>query len=308
MAFIDKISCSYDDLLIESGMCNSNKYTHTDYIKDILEIEKAIHEATSTYLRTVNESAIRVILEDASSTDLVAINDNVKDKLSSDYKSIWEKIQEVFFKAVNSIYSWFYDQVVLHTSYIEKHKSDIMKTTIIYEKQREQVLDSNKKVIADFTVKMSQPELKIYSKLINFDSITPLMRENELKDYLDDDGNIKKEDIFEYYKSSMLGNEDYVSISTINNSKEKLLSNLTKVYNGVKSRRQEVSKLRTQKVPSSLSEEDIQRYKKFTNNQVISLKEYIKVLLIFCKEDSKLLRLFIKNKNTGENKEKKEDK
>ena len=297
MSFINKIITPYDELLEESF----DSYSYSDYALDMLNIEKSLNEAINTYLRTINESAIELLLEDnSSSTDLMVINNNAKDELDSKLKKIWEDIKSAFVRVINNIYNWFYEQVVLKTKYIKSYEEEILKTTIVYGKQTQAVYKTDGSLAMDpFVVTLPQYELDSYSKLLDFKSINPLMTEVELSKYCNDDGIVNKDEIYNFYHDTMLGSKTKLSIEKINSSKKVLIDNLNKVYNGVKSRKEEISKIKSIKIPKNL-----------TNNQVISLRAYIKVLLEFCKEDSKLLRLFIKNSNKGENKKsvEKEDK
>ena len=290
MSFIKQVAT-----LNECGaiLNTANGCSYDTFMTEMLNIEKAINEAVNTFSRLVNTDAISALLEDGGelSTQLH------KDTLLTKLKSAWDKIVELFFQMLDTVWNWIYEQVVLQTKYIDKHKDDIMKTTLIYGKQKSEVLDADGKKIAKYNKMVSQSYINTYSKIMNPNFIEPLMSESELKDYINENDRIDSKKIYEYYKNTILGNLTNVDIDDINKGKSDLINGVKNRFNDVKTRKSKIISIRKkyQNPPKELTPEAVKEFQTISMAQVESLKAYNKVILDYCKGATSILKKFIKN-------------
>ena len=207
----------------------------------------------------------------------------------------------------DTIHDWIYEQVVLQTKFINKHREDIMRTTIIYGKQQTAIIIDGKEKYKH-TVTVSEYYIKSYAKIMNPNFIQPLMSESDLKEYMNDNNRVDTKKLYDYYKDTILGNEKDVDIDDINSGKAKLIEGIKLRFDNVKSNKSKILDIRKNyKLPSNnLTPEEVKDFQNISMAQIESLKAYNRVILDYCKGATSILKKFIKNSNEKENK--KEDK
>ena len=272
----------------------TNCCTYDEFMTEMLNIENMINEAVNTFNRMVNTEAITALLEDGNELSTQLHKDNLLTKL----KAAWASIVEWFFKMLDTVWNYIYEQVVLQTNYIDKHKDEIMKTTIVYGKQTVEVNDVDGKRLSKNTYYVSQHYMNTYSKILNPNFIEPLIDESDLKDYINDDGKINTTKLYEYYKDTILGNSIEIDIDDINKNKENLIKGVKDRFNNVKSTKSKIISIRKkyQIPPKELSPEAVKRFQAVSMAQVESLKAYNRVTLEYCKGATSILKKFIKTK------------
>lgn len=273
-------------------------YTYNAFMEDMLNIESMINEAVNTFNRLVNTEAISALLEDGGelSTQLH------KDTLLTKLKAAWNRIVELFFKMLDTAWNWIYEQVVLQTKFIEKHKDDIMRTTIVYSKQKANIIDNGKKV-GKYNKPVSDFYIKTYSKILNPNFIEPFMSESDLKKYIGDNGRVDTAKLYEYYKNEILGTEISIDIDDINKGKSGLIDGIKSRFNDVKTRKNKIISIRKkyQLPPKELTPEAVKEFQSISMAQVESLKAYNRVTLDYCKASVAILKRFIKDSSKEEN-------
>lgn len=290
MSFIEQVATFNECGTIING---SEGCSYDTFMTEMLNIEKSINEAVNTFNRLVNTDAISALLEDGGelSTQLH------KDTLLTKLKSAWNKIVELFFQMLDTAWNWIYEQVVLQTKFIDKHRDDIMKTTLIYGKQKIEVLDADGKKIAKYNKMVSQSYINTYSKIMNPNFIEPLMSESELKDYINENGRIDNKKLYDHYKDTILGNSINIDIDDINKGKSDLINGVKNRFNDVKTRKSKIISIRKkyQNPPKELTPEAVKEFQTISMAQVESLKIYNRVTLDYCKGATSILKKFIKN-------------
>ena len=272
----------------------SNGCSYDTFMTEMLDIENMINEAVNTFNRLVNTDAISALLEDGGKLSTTELH---KDNLLTKLKAAWNEIVELFFQMLDSIWNWIYEQVVLQTKFIEKHKDDIMKTTIIYSKQKATVTDSSGKKIKSFTKEVSDYYINSYSKILNPNFIEPLMSESDLKNYMNENGKVDTKKLYEHYKDTILGNIKDIDIDDINKEKGNLIKGVKSRFDDVKSKKSEIISIRKkyQIPPKELTPEAVKEFQAISMAQVESLKAYNRVTLDYCKAATSILKKFIKN-------------
>lgn len=275
-------------------LINTDNTSYSDFMEKMLELKSELCEAVNLYNRIVNENAISILLEDGGNNE-VAIYE--KENLLQKIKKIWENIVEWFFKRWDSLVNWLYEQIVIQKKYIEKHKNDIMNTTIIYGKQPYDVLDSDGDYKSSGKIWMAQYEIQSYKNILNPDFVEPIVEFNELNKYMDNDNKLKTNDLLEYYKNNILGNEAKIKISSINSAKADLIKSIGDRYDEVKKRKAKIIAIRKryQNPPKNVTPEEVAKFQNDSIAQIKSLELYNKVTVMYCKEVVKILKLFIKN-------------
>ena len=295
MSFIDKLATVNECGTIFGGETGC---TYDTFMTEMLNIENMINEAVNTFNRLVNTEAISTLLEDGGELTTELHKNNLLTKL----KAAWAKIVELFFQMLDNIYNWIYEQVVLQTKFIDKHKDDIMKTTIVYGKQKGTILDTDGKKVKNYTVLVSQPYINSYSKILNPDFIEPLMNESDLKKYMNENGKVDTKKIYAYYLSEILGHRTDIDIDDINKNKDKLIDGVKSRFKDVKDRKAKIISIRKkyQAPPKDISPETVKEFQTLSMAQVESLKAYNKASLEYCKGAASILKTFIKNSKKEE--------
>ena len=296
MSFIDQLATvnEYGAVVINETGCS-----YDTFIDEMLNIENMINEAVNTFNRLVNTDAISALLEDSGEITTKMHKDTLLTKL----KDAWNKIVELFFKMLDTAWNWIYEQVVLQTKFIEKHKDDIMKTTIVYSKQKADIFDNGKKV-GKYNKPVSDFYINTYAKILKPNFIEPYMNESDLKKYIGENGRVDTNKLYEYYKDEILGNMKDIDIDDINKEKSNLINGIKSRFDDVKSRKNKIISIRKkyQIPPKELTPKAVKEFQDISMAQVESLKAYNRVTLDYCKASVAILKKFIKNSDTKEEK------
>lgn len=286
MSFMNQVAA-----LNECGTLNNSGCTYDAFMNEMRKIKQELYEAVTVFNKETNMEAISSILEGTElSTELR------KDNLVTKLKDFWDRIVNWFFDMLDTIYSWAYEQIVLQTKYIENHKDEIMKTTLVYGKQKTDILDANKKKIASYTLYISVPELESFENILSPKFFEPLITESELKDYIKDN-KVDTQKLYNYYKDEILGNRKSIDIDIINNKKSELLDGMKSCYEEVKTRKSKIIaiKKRYQNPPKELSAEGVKEFQAISMAQIASLRAYNKVAIEYCKAASTILKKYIRS-------------
>ena len=297
MSFIEQVAAVNECGTIVNS--SNNGCTYDAFMSEMLDIENMINEAVNTFNRLVNTDAITALLEDGGEVSTQVHKDN----LLSNLKTLWTRIVEAFFKFLDKVWDYIYEQVVLQTKFIEKHKDEIMKTTMIYKKTKSTVSENGKK-ISSFNMPVSEPDIRTYSNILKPNFIEPIMSNSELEKYMGDNDRVDGKKLYEYYKDEILGNLKNIDIDGINAGKANLIKGVKDRYNDVKTRKAKIISIRKkyQIPPKELTPEAVKEFQAFSMAQIESLKAYNKVTLDYCKEATSILKKFIKNSKEQEEK------
>jgi hypothetical protein len=290
MSFIEQVATINECGTIVNGI---NGCTYDTFMTEMLNIEKSINEAVNTFNRLINTDAISSLLEDGGELSTV----HHKDTLLLKLKAAWNNIVDLFFQMLDTIWNWIYEQLVLQVNYIDKHKEDIMKTTVIYGKHNAEIVDTDGKTINKYTTYINEPYINTYSKILNPNFIEPFMDINELNKYMNDNGRVDTKKIYEYYKDTILGDLNNIDIDDINDKKADLIKDIKSRFSDVKSRKKEVISIRKkyQIPPKELTPSAVKEFQSISMAQIESLKAYNRVTLDYCKAATSILKKFIKN-------------
>lgn len=302
MAFIDQLqNMNSDGTLV---MSEASTYSYAQFMDDMLLIESSINDILNNYYRTINETAIENILNE-DSTELAVIKKEEKESTIAKLKAAWEKIVDAFFRMLDSLYNWIYEQVILQKKFIDKHRADIMRTRVIYKNVKSSVLFADGTKIVDFVNTVSEPDIETYEKMLHPEFITPLISKSELDEFTTD-GKVEPKKIYEFYKDTVLGDTRRIDIEDINSKKKELIDNIDKVYSEVKKRKAIIINTQKKTPPKDIKPEELREFQLEVMNEVLSLKAYNKVLLDYCKASVSILKKFIKSSDKAES-GKKED-
>ena len=298
MSFINQIAS-----MNESGSMatpSTNPCTYDQFMDAMLNIQTHLHEAINIYARVVNEDAIASLLEDGSNVPVVT-SEVEKEKLSEKLKKMWKSVIDWFFRMIDGIYDAIYEQLVLHTKNIEKHKDDIMKTTIVYEKSKQDIRDGDK-VLNSYTTTIGVYEVEGYSKLIKPNFSAPYIDMSDLKKFMDGD-KVDTNKLYEHYLEDCLGDKKKIDIDDINSAKMSMLDGMKSRYDELKKRKQIIIRMNTQRQnpPKDLKPEELKEMQTEVMAQVQSLRAYNKVIIEYCKTVSKILRMFIQKQEKEDN-------
>jgi hypothetical protein len=271
---------------------NNTGCTYDAFMTEMLNIENSINEAVNTFNRLINTDAITALLEDSEMSTEVHKN-NLLGKL----KSAWAKIVEWFFKMLDTVWNYIYEQVVIQSKFIDKHKDDIMRTTVIYKKVKSEIINSDGSKGDKIEISISEPSMNTYSKLLAPNFIEPFMDKSDLKDYIGENNRVDTNKLYNYYKDTILGTMKDIDIDDINSGKGKLIEGIKNRYNDVKSRKSQIISIRKkyQIPPKELTPEAVKEFQSLSMAQVESLKAYNRVTLDYCKASVSILKKFIKN-------------
>jgi hypothetical protein len=283
MSFIEQVATLNECGTIVNGVTGC---TYDTFMTEMLNIEKSINEAVNTFNRLVNTDAISTLLEGGETSSQLH-----KDTLLTKLKNAWNKIVELFFQMLDNICNWIYEQVVLQTKYIDKHKDEIMKKNLVYGKENDESYNK------DEVIMVSNPSINSYSKITKPNFIEPLMTKSELDKYMNDSGKIDRVKLYDYYKDIILGEVTDFGIELVNQHKSDLISGVKDRYNDVKTRKAKIISIRKkyQSPSKDLTPEDVKEFQNISMAQIESLKAYNKVTLDYCKGATSILKKYIKS-------------
>jgi len=304
MAFINQLVQMNNGEMIS---VNETSYSYEKFMDDMLLIETSINNLINNYCRIINECAIENILNEDSN---LMVQDNTakeeKEKLLTKLKEWWKRIVDAFFNMLDNIYNWAYEQIVLQKKFIDKHKDDIMRTTIIYGKSSSGTVlgkDGRKIDTAKDAFRAAEPDINTYEKILNPGWMDPMLSKSDLEKYIGEDNKIDGPALYKFYKDKVLGDMKNIDIDDINKSKSVLIKNIDTVYTEVKHRKSIIINMQKKDPPRDLTPEEIKEFQVLTMAQVQSLRAYNKVLLDYCKADVAILKKFIKSSDDTNKKE-----
>lgn len=291
MSFLNQISNLSETIDIP----RANGYSYDSFMEDMLLIETAVNTISNSYIRVYNETNIENLLENNS---LIEKKDDDSNKVSviEKLKILWKEIVDKFFKFIDNIYNSLYEQIVLHKSFIEKHKDEIMKTDLIYKNKLTTISVEGKNMYGK--VPIAYHDVRLYKNFLNPNFITPLLTSKSLEKFMGENNRIDKTKLFDFYMNEILGSSEKdtnIDIDKINAKKEDLIKSLGDVYKNVIKYRKTIIDFNKKEPPTDITPEDLKKFQNTILAETQSIQVYNKVLILYCKEVSKLLRSYIKS-------------
>ena len=291
MSFLNQISNLNETIDIPIA----NGYSYDSFMEDMLLIETAVNTISNSYIRVYNETNIENLLENNS---LIEKKDDDSNKVSviEKLKILWKEIVDKFFKFIDNIYNSLYEQIVLHKSFIEKHKDEIMKTDLIYKNKLTTISVEGKNMYGK--VPIAYHNIRLYKNFLNPNFITPLLTSKSLEKFMGENNRIDKTKLFDFYMKEILGSSEKdtdIDIDKINAKKGDLIKSLGDVYKNVIKYRKTIIDFNKKEPPADITPEDLKKFQNTILAETQSIQVYNKVLILYCKEVSKLLRSYIKS-------------
>lgn len=291
MSFLNQISNLSETIDIP----RANGYSYDSFMEDMLLIETAVNTISNSYIRVYNETNIENLLENNS---LIEKKDDDSNKVSviEKLKILWKEIVDKFFKFIDNIYNSLYEQIVLHKSFIEKHKDEIMKTDLIYKNKLTTISVEGKNMYGK--VPIAYHDVRLYKNFLNPNFITPLLTSKSLEKFMGENNRIDKTKLFDFYMKEILGSSEKdtdIDIDKINAKKGDLIKSLGDVYKNVIKYRKTIIDFNKKEPPADITPEDLKKFQNTILAETQSIQVYNKVLILYCKEVSKLLRSYIKS-------------
>lgn len=291
MSFLNQISNLSETIDIP----RANGYSYDSFMEDMLLIETAVNTISNSYIRVYNETNIENLLENNL---LIEKKDNDSNKVSviEKLKILWKEIVDKFFKFIDNIYNSLYEQIILHKSFIEKHKDEIMKTDLIYKNKLTTISVEGKEMYGK--VPIAYHDVRLYKNFLNPNFITPLLTSKSLEKFMGENNRIDKTKLFEFYMKEILGSSEKdtdIDIDKINAKKGDLIKSLGDVYKNVIKYRKTIIDFNKKEPPADITPEDLKKFQNTILAETQSIQVYNKVLILYCKEVSKLLRSYIKS-------------
>ena len=268
MSYLDKVSNIHT--LDETSSVMNENYSYSDFMRDIVMMECTINETINSHAKESNRIAFELLTEDSSNNALIIKenSENLMDKL----KKLWNKISEMFTRAINSIFTKLGNYVNRDKLWIKMNKKKIMNAKLVYNSESS---DPNTISVA-------------YDKLA--------CHENLFKKFDDSKLNIEKfigvQNINNYFKDKFIGAHINISLDDINSSKSLLISNFDSACDKILDTKNEIANIK-RSAPTKLTDDELKKYRESTETAVKVCKEKINVLNLYCLQIKNILNKFL---------------